>query len=279
MKSFGAYKKDVRVKVAVALVIFGVAYSCSSFSVDIFEDKKKWKLPLHKISPGWTKEESLIPIALSGLASHHPKKFTLPSLIQVGNQGSQLSGSAWAVGYLALSYHYQNKKSELGYHCSPSFIYNQLVNGKDIGIALVRVLNFIEESGCSDLKYMPYEEKNLLQRPNMQSLEDASRHMIKGFARVDFTDINQVKAHLLQKSVVIATIVISENFVTLDDLEWRYPSGKKVGIQTVGVIGYDDDKRIFMIQNSAGRHWGENGMATLPYLWFLRLTQKAYVIW
>lgn len=266
----------IRIAFCVALLS---SFACSSFRGGVFDSRQKWKLSQYNITPGWTKAESMVPVSLSSFPAIHPKSYSLPTTIKPGNQGKQASGSAWAVGYLALSYFYQVKKNESGYHCSPAFIYNQTVQGKDIGLEAIQALDFIEESGCSDLRYMPYEEFNLLQRPNMQSIENASSHLIRGFARVDFTDLNQVKAHLLQNSVVIVTIMISENFIDLDQLHWKTPAGKKVGLQTIGVIGYDDLKKTFLIQNSAGETWGDNGRAIIGYDWFLRLTRKAYVIW
>ena len=253
--------------------------ACSSLNMSAFEDKDKWILDEYIVAPGWTQTEALVPVALTSLPESYPKSHHLVPQIVAGNQGAQASGSAWAVGYLALSHHYQIKKNEVDYHCSPAFIYNQSVKGKNVGMEAIQALYFIEDSGCPNDKYMPYEEMNLLQRPNMQAIEDASKHVIKGFARVDFTDLNQVKAHLLQNSVVIVTMLISENFVTLDDFEWKYPSGKKVGVQTLGIVGYDDSKNVFILQNSSGPNWGEQGRATVSYNWFLRLTKKAFIIW
>ncbi|MCB1172645.1 MAG: C1 family peptidase [Leptospiraceae bacterium] len=266
--------------IGVSLVIlFLFASGCHLLQNRFFDSRPAWQIEQFPVTESWTDQEIRIPLALVSLPADAPQSYTMPFLVEAGNQGRQASGSAWAAGYLALSQHYRIKKKETDYICSPAFIYNQLVNGKDIGLELYETLGFLTESGCAHYRYMPYDEINLLQRPNAQAIHDAVRHASRGFARVDFMDLDQVKAHVYQNTVVMVTLNIAENFLDLDEDTWEYPAGKSAGRQSLGVVGYDNERNAFLIQNSAGPDWGQSGRVWIPYTWFLHLVQKAWILW
>jgi hypothetical protein len=272
------------------LLVFSLLTSCvtgasSSSDVSLWDwifphsDKRgHWGLNEEAIQPAWTEDDLKIPVALAGLPDDPPKVFLLDGIPKPGDQGGQANGTAWAVGYTGLSHIFRTKKSEPEYLCSPAFIYNQLNDGKDAGIEMIAALTFIVTNGCSAFEKMPYIQSDYMAKPSLAAFNSAGEHRAKGFARVDFTDIAQVKAHLLQGSPVIVTMRIAENFLDFDD-EAYVPYGEGVGRHTIVVIGFNDDKNQFIIQNSAGEEWGEGGRAGLPYAWFLRLTSQAYVIW
>ena len=126
---------------------------------------------------------------------------------------------------------------------------------------------------------MPYVAEDYVRRPSNEAILDAENYMISGFGRVDFTDLRQVQAHLLQGSVVIVTMRVTENFLILKEAVWEQPRGAPRGRHTLALIGYDDGKKLFTLQNSAGFRWGDQGFVQIPYAWFLRMTDQAYVLW
>lgn len=242
------------------------------------QKRGEWKYNEEAILPGWTREDLQVPVALAGLPDNPPKLFRLSGIPPVGNQGRQANGTAWAVGYFGISYVYRNQGKEPDYLCSPSFIYNQLNEGRDGGIEILNALIFSVRNGCSHWDKMPYIPTDYMSKPSLAAFNSAAEHRARGYARVDFTDISQVKAHLLQGSPVLITMRIAENFLDFDD-DTYVPSGEAAGRHTVVVIGYDDDQDRFLIQNSAGEDWGTEGRGGLPYAWFLRLVGQAYVLW
>ena len=237
----------------------------------------KLKLSEVAIRPDWSKEESILPIVIAGLPREVPKSFMLKNLPPVGNQGVQPSGTAWAVGYTATTM-LMLKSGIKHYRCSPAFIYNQL-NTKNRGIETMPAVQLLKKTGCSDINTMPYNQYDYSTKPKTHALQNAERYKINGYGRVDFTDINQVRAHLLQGSVVITTLRVTKSFVTLQDKEWQTPEGFYMGRHTIAVVGYDHNKQVFILQNSAGPKWGKYGYAHIPYEWFIRLAGQAYVIW
>lgn len=243
-------------------------------------DKKPpvWQLDKTPPGPFWSNRDLEVPEVYAGLPQSIPEVYRLPYLPPVGNQGRQLSGTAWAAGYVAMSV-LERKERIYGYKCSPAFIYNILNSGRDRGIEIIDAVLLLKNSGCPDIDLMPYDERHYKKQPSAEAMESAKRHKAQGFGRVDTADVDQVKAHLLQGSAVIVTLFTTENFIKLDDKYWKEPTGRAVGKQTIAVVGYNDKDSTFQIMNSAGEDWGNGGFAYIPYKWFIRLATQGYVIW
>lgn len=229
-----------------------------------------------QIQPNYTDEERAVPIMLAPLPDVVPQVFILSDLPPAGNQMRQASGVAFSTGYLATSY-YHRRRGKPGYTCSPSFVYNSLNGGKDEGISVLDALDFLHARGCPTEQLMPFNEKDFFRKPGPDALQNADAFRVRGYSRIDFRDFDQVHAHLLQGSVLIVSMKITENFVDLREPLWT-PAGKFVAIHTVGVIGYDITRQEVLIQNSAGGTWGHFGTARMPWIWFQRLTEKAFVL-
>lgn len=101
----------------------------------------------------------------------------------VGNQGNQQSCAAWATGYYCKTWAEGKKHpgwdlSQPGYQFSPSFIYNQVNNGMDQGASFQGAYLLMEARGCTDLKEMPYDEKDYETQPTNRQLEAAMPYRI-----------------------------------------------------------------------------------------------------
>jgi len=238
-----------------------------------------WELDQIVVRPSWTKDDLSIPVLFAGLPENSPEYFSIPDLPPPGDQGNQASGSAWAAGYVALSVLVNHERGEKTYRCSPAFIYNSLNSGADHGVELKDVLDLLKNTGCPRQELMPYRPENYSERPDNNAYSQAASYRIRGFGRVEFTDVKQIKAHLLQRSVVLATLRITEDFVSLKGPIWEKPSGEVIGRHTVAVVGYDNRKELFLVQNSAGSSWGQYGYASIPYAWFVRMAAQAYIMW
>ncbi len=238
-----------------------------------------WEMQMHPIETNWAKYDEDVPVVIAGVPEDLPRSYVIPGLLAPGDQGSQSSGAAWAAGYAAFSHAQRHKRGQADYICSPAAIFNRLNRGRNQAISILASLRLLEKSGCPNEKYMPYREADYVYQPGRLAQEDALRYRVRGYGRVDYQDIDQMKAHLYQESVVILRLRISENFVHHRGSEWRVPAGQEVGSQTLVVVGYDDHRGVFILQNSLGGEWGEYGRTAIPYGWFVRLAEKAYILW
>jgi hypothetical protein len=242
-------------------------------------EKHQWQLSEFSVKAKWDSYDQDVPFLYPSIPDNIPDKFIVNESLQVGDQGSQASGSAWAAGFTAFTYLIRSHKKEPAYVCSPAYIFNQLNRGINKVIEIQEVAEFLVREGCADLKYMPYREYDHFYTPTAEARRDANAHKLSGYARVDFLDMSQVQGHLLQGSPVIITLRVYDNFLLLENEVWQSPVGRFLGRHTVAVIGYDNKKEMVYIHNSAGGKWAKNGRAAIPYSWFLRLTEKAYVLY
>lgn len=261
-------------------LVLAILLTCNSCLIQerfFGEPPRVLQLEDFAIEPNYTPADKQVPLLLAGKVDNPPKTFKLPNLPIAGNQGKQASGVAWAVGYLAAGYFFNTKEGMVTFTCSPAFLYNNLNNGKDEGIEVARALQFLKDTGCAEERTMPYSELDPHVRPGSDAFTSAAAHRIRGYARIDYRDLEQVRAHLLQGSVVIVSLKITDNFVELTKPVW-VPAGDFVAIHTVAIVGYDIITGEMLIQNSAGPGWGKDGQARLSFSWFQRLTEKAFVL-
>ena len=271
--------KSVAFALRFCVALCSLSIACHSYSLEEKVDGK-WRLSQFKVQPDWTEKDRRVPFILASVSQNLPISHRLKNLPPVGNQGSQASGTAWALGYFAATYVYkQNKKEKKGYLCSPAFVYNSLNRGVDKGIELVDGLELLKKHGCPNEKYMPYNAADPAYKPSSRARRDAGNYRIHNFGRVDYTDLDQVRSYLLQNRPIIITLMISENFIKLEEAVWQQPEGQFRGIHSLALVGYDDEKRIFYLLNSVGSAWGKDGLSAIPYSWFIRLTKQAYTLW
>lgn len=236
-------------------------------------NKIEWKLEKISPLPDYDEEELKIPVLYSGLPIDPPDQYHLPNHPGPGDQGRQPAGTAWAISN-AVTYLYRN---ESPYRCSPAFIYNIINGNQNRGIELKEGLLLVQKVGCASFPLMPFNQNDHLTQPGPTAYKDAARHKIKGFARVEFTDFQQVRGMLLKGQPVIALMIVTENFLKHDEEIWT-PEGSPAGLHGVFVTGYNSSDMTITIQNSAGKKWGKDGSTAIPFPWFIRLTKKAYVI-
>ncbi len=242
------------------------------------DERKKnayWNLQKLPEGPFWSDKEKDIPFLVVGLPSELPQRFVLEKVPSAEDQGRLAAGTAYAAGYLLMSM--RERGADADYTCSPEFIYNSLNGGKNVGLEILEVMEFLKGVGCADRSRFSIKDPFI--RPDQDAIAAAHDHRIKGFARVDLSRPTHIMANLLEGRPVIVTLQVSENFLSLDDMEWKKPEGLPVGRHTVALIGFDRSSEVWIFQNSAGEDWGHNGRFSLHRQWFSRLATQGYVAW
>lgn len=199
----------------------------------------------------------------------------------VGNQGSEGSCVAWAVGYAARSAEqfYQKGYSFYSYSTnvfSPEFLYNQTKIGTDCGSGTSPVLamDFIKNSGIATWQSMPYSSINgcsLL--PSATQVAEASNYKITGYSKLIHSDRIAIKSMIDAKHPVIFNCSLDQSFVNASPgFIWKsYTVGPGIG-HTMVICGYDDNKGAYKVMNSWGTAWGDNGYGWIGYDFFSTAT-------
>lgn len=128
---------------------------------------------------------------------------------------------------------------------------------------------FLKKSGVVDQSCMPYISgitgKDLACN---QACPDAKSRVIKiaDYKKPTtlFKSLNAVKKALLN-GPLMTSMTIYEDFLTYGKGIYKHSKGRRLGGHAVSIVGYDDNKKAFIIRNSWGVEWGEAGFAYMDY--------------
>lgn len=119
---------------------------------------------------------------------------------------------------------------------------------------------------CSEVLW-PYDIDKYDQQPTPLCYLDATKRRISSYSTLYTND--EIKEVLSSKRPVVLATEIFYDFlyVTKDNPRVKMPSAYdySMGQHAVLIMGYDDSKSEFLIKNSHGSYWGDNGYAWIPY--------------
>jgi hypothetical protein len=204
----------------------------------------------------------------------------------VGDQGMQDCCVAWAAGYAMASTFIAAQQGwtltagrgelDAGHVMSPAFIYNSLNGGTDSGLALLRVLEFLEVTGTVPWKDMPYNESDFQTKPSAELVRIAADYRVvldpaPTYARVwdkeaGLMDPAAVKLALSQGTPVIIGLLTNASFMENRGAIWSDRRGlaqpDEQADHAACLVGYDEHRGphgAFLLMNSWGTEWGERG--------------------
>ncbi|QRA44286.1 C1 family peptidase [Chryseobacterium cucumeris] len=207
-----------------------------------------------------------------------PSSYTIPNTPPIANQGQEGSCVAFATAYAAASILEYNFKGITNPR-SPEYVYNQIkVNGCPNGTYASSGLNLIKDQGVCSWDEMPYTDVECSTQPNATQKSAASTHKFTTWATVDKTNITNIKTLLSMNLPIIITVTVDGSFDSLSSANnwiWKSHSGAVRGGHAICVVGYDDAKQAFKVQNSWGTTWGNNGFFWIDYAFFAKARKGA----
>lgn len=216
----------------------------------------------------------------------------MPPVDPVG-QGTQNSCVSWALAYATFSY-YDHKVNNTNFYSgsqinrtsvfSPSFIYNQINNGVDKGSNFWDAINLMKSSGVATWNAMPYNNTDFTTQPNNQQLTEAANHKIAyGFIIEPINDANiaKIKDYVSTDNPVIIRVLPDDNMNNYSNTDTIWSSvGQNQGTfgHAMVIVGYDDSKSAFKVQNSYGTTYKANGFLWITYSNLKAVSTEAYII-
>ena len=198
-----------------------------------------------------------------------------------GYQGRQSSCTAWAVGYGLRSYYEARREGwdvrQTAHKVSPAAIYDQLLGGRadcDAGSTISDALDLLKSRGAVSLSELPYDPASCTRRP----LTIDGRWRIDDWERVDPKRPDDVKGEIAKGNPVVFGMDIAKSFYDLKAGEvYDETASRDVGHAMV-IVGYNNSRQAFKVQNSWGTDWADNGLGWVSYRAFAILTDRAFVM-
>jgi hypothetical protein len=139
------------------------------------------------------------------------------------------------------------------------------VSGWHVGAAV----SFLLRQGVPDALCFPYVSGALGQDTACRlTCADAARRSTRIAASTTPTvgtqNIDAVKRALL-RGPVLTTMTVYEDFFHYGSGVYHYVTGRPVGGHAVSIVGWNDDERSWIVRNSWGRHWGEDGFFRIAW--------------
>src|SRR5579871_3475256 len=212
----------------------------------------------------------------------------------VGDQGHQGSCVAWSSAYGARTILEAARTGQdpNSLKFSPSFLYNQIGLDGCEGSYVERAMEFMTKRGSISYDKFPYDDQDCAKQPSQQLLNDAEQFKMRGANRLtvgdrtDQIDLRAIKENLSQGAPVVIGMMVGGSYMQpmMGQDVWQ-PTQDDYSMQGFGghaqcVVGYDDKKYdgAFLIMNSWGSQWGNNGFAWVRYPDFKFFVREAYGI-
>jgi C1A family cysteine protease len=209
-----------------------------------------------------------------------------PQCPPVYNQGNLGSCTANAIGS-AFQFE-QMKQNAPNWIPSRLFIYynEREMEGtinEDAG-AMIRdgIKSVVDKGVCPETMWQ-YVESKFTSKPCPQCYKEALNNQVKEYLRISPHTLQGVKEALADGHPVIFGFTIYESMMT-DEVARTgivpipIPNDTPVGGHAVKAVGYIEDRQCFIVKNSWGTNWGDNGYFYLPY-WYITTPNAAADFW
>lgn len=203
-----------------------------------------------------------------------------------GNQGSQSSCTAWAVGYAMRSF-YEGKRQNWSFASndqliSPAYIYNSLhkYSGDcNAGVAISAALELLEKNGAPTLAVFPYTEGDCSVAPDPKAASVAPEFRIRSWRAINAKVLDDAKGQIRLGNPVVFGMDISESFENLEgDAVYDDTTTPRIGGHAMVLVGYSERRQAFKVINSWGTDWGDKGFAWISYRAIKELTDRMFVM-
>jgi hypothetical protein len=247
-----------------------------------------WAEPLHpcgwirddpRTAP-WMVQDKLVPTVARRLSVSVDLSSEMPP---VGNQGSQGSCCAWAIGYYQKTHYewleHQWNDSLTSHQFSPAFIYNQINGGADQGSGSNAAYALIADQGCATMADCPYNQNDYTSWPSESAYARATPYRgstSHWFSMTDSVGINKARQRLDSGYTTVIGISVYSNFDNIQDYHYTYCVADKYGSNRGGhvvtIVGYNDTMTThdgtgaFKLVNSWGTGWGLSGYWWMSYV-------------
>ena len=96
------------------------------------------------------------------------------------------------------------------------------------------------------------------------SIPPTQTYKITGWSYVA-QNVTALKTALYNQGPLVVTMAVYEDFFSYSSGVYTYTSGALAGYHAIELVGWDDTNQCFIVKNSWGKGWGENGFFRIAY--------------
>ena len=151
--------------------------------------------------------------------------------------------------------------------------YTEGTTGVDSGCTVRDAIKSAVREGVCDERLWPYRVTRFDETPPVEAFRSAQYHQALRYSRVGQND--DLKHALVEGFPVLVGIAVYESFESQEaaktgDVPMPDPNAERMlGGHCVLLVGYDDRRKKWELQNSWGASWGDDGYFRLPYDYLL----------
>lgn len=137
---------------------------------------------------------------------------------------------------------------------------------RDDGAFMSDGIESLKTYGLCEEKYWSYLIENVFKEPTKEAYENGKKNYVLEAFNIS-NDIKIIKSWLIKNEPIAVAIALYSNFINSKSGIIGLPQDidKFVGGHAVIICGFDDNNKRFILRNSWGSYWGDNGYFYLPY--------------
>ena len=118
--------------------------------------------------------------------------------------------------------------------------------------------------GFTDEQLCPYDSSKVFDKPSQEAYEKANKTLVKTYKSL-LHSAYAIKYDISHNRPVACGKMIYENFIPDDNFIIPLPAGEMQGGHAMTIISYNDETRLFKVQNSWGIEWSDKGCCFMHY--------------
>lgn len=193
---------------------------------------------------------------------------SMPPIYDQGNLGSCTANAIGATDHYRMII---DKK--IAFMPSRLFIYynERAIEGtidKDSGASLRDGIKTLAKQGVCPEAMWPYNVPAFKDKPSQICYTEALKHQAIKYQRINGTSLTSLKYCLQKGNPIVFGFNVYESFYSIGKNGiMPLPKSNEVcdGGHAVVIVGYDDKNKMFVVRNSWGSSWGDNGYFYMPY--------------
>ncbi|MEI8075167.1 MAG: C1 family peptidase [Bacteroidota bacterium] len=162
----------------------------------------------------------------------------------------------------------------------------------DSGAYIRDGIKTMNTEGVCNEKDWPYIIPQFTAKPPAALYKKAATNQVLSYMRLNNASLVQLQSCLAEGFPFVFGFTVFESFQSIGKngiMPMPKPSEKRLGGHAVMAVGYDDNKKVFLVRNSWSNVWGDQGYFYMPYayttdtnraddFWTIRLVEKGLAI-